>query len=66
MGKFFAFIFGLGKSNNMNYYYDDMEEYSDDETVYRKHDTNYTNDSFDGGESNKEKDYFLYKASDIF
>ena len=65
----FIFIFRKRDShsyNKMEYYYDDMEEYSDDITIYRKHNKRYTNDSFDGGESNNEKDYELYKASDIF
>lgn len=69
MNKFFSFLFGDNKSNdsiNMEYYYDVAEEYSDDVTCYRKHDKNYKDDCFDGGESSKEDDYYLYKASDIF
>ncbi len=69
MNKFLAFIFGDSKSdnyNNMEYYYDLIEEYSDDATCYKKHDKNYKDDCFDGGESSNEDDYCLYKASDIF
>jgi len=69
MGKFFAFIFGLGKEeehNDMAYYYDDIEGYTDDTMCYREHDIVYSNDAFDGGHAQKEEDYKLNKASDIF
>jgi len=68
MGKFFAFLFGLDKDehNNMEYYYEDINGYTDNTMVYREHDIKYTNDSFDGGDAKQEEDYKLNKASDIF
>ena len=68
MGKFFAFIFGLDKEehNDMEYYYDDINGCTDNTMVYREPDISYENNCFDGGEQEKEEDYKLYKASDIF
>ena len=68
MGKFFAFIFGLNKEehNDMAYYYDDIDGYTDTNMISREHDVTYENDCFDGGNSVKEEDYRLNKVTDIF
>ncbi len=69
MGKFLLWLFGLDNTKNLTLsdyeYYETQgdEEYN---SVYRKADIVYENNSFDGGEAKKEKGYKLYKTSDLY
>jgi len=63
MGKLILLFFGLtGKKNK------DLVDcqYDKESSLHRETDIVYKNNSFDGGDSKEEKNYKLYKASDLF
>ena len=69
MGKFLLFFFGLGSKKSdsfVEYQYDDINGYEEHTTVQREPDIIYENNAFDGGDSKEEKNFTLYKSSDLY